>query len=54
MKYTELKVGRNAGMWVDENGTIYTERVARKRMANPALYDPAPPKAASKKKGKKQ
>jgi len=40
MKYTEIKKGRNAGMYEDENGVVYTERVAKKRMANHDLYHP--------------
>ena len=40
MKYTEVKKGPNKGLWEDENGVAYTEAVAKKRMANPALYHP--------------
>jgi len=40
MKYTEIKEGNNAGMYEDENGVVYTEKVAKKRMANPELYNP--------------
>lgn len=54
MKYTEIKSGRNKGFWENEDGVIYTEKVARKRMANPELYDPEPvKKAPAKKKAKK-
>jgi len=48
MKYKEIKKGRNAGMWEDENGVIYTEKVAEKRQANPDLYDPEPVKKKKK------
>jgi hypothetical protein len=41
MKYTEIKKGKHIGMYEDENGVIYTAKVAQKRMANPELYDPA-------------
>ena len=40
MKYKEIKKGRNKGLWEDENGIVYTEKVAKKRIANPELYDP--------------
>lgn len=56
MKYTEIKEGSNKGLWEDENGVAYTEKVARKRMANPELYDPFDKVVANrnaKKKAKK-
>lgn len=40
MKYTEIKSGKHTGMYEDEDGVIYTAKVAQKRMANPELYDP--------------
>jgi hypothetical protein len=40
MKYTEIKKGKHTGMYEDENGVIYTAKVAKKRMANPELYHP--------------
>lgn len=50
MKYTEIKQGPNKGLWKNENGVLYTAKVAKKRMANPELYDPEPEKKAPKKK----
>ncbi|GAF70305.1 unnamed protein product [marine sediment metagenome] len=49
MKYKEMKEGPNKGLWEDENRVAYTPSVAKKRMANPELYDPEPPKKAKKK-----
>jgi len=49
MKYTEIKKGKNTGMYKDENGIVYTAKVSAKRMANPDLYDPPPLKKAKKK-----
>lgn len=53
MKYTEIKEGNNAGLWKDENGTVYTARVAKKRQASPELYDPYDNVLANRKKKKK-
>lgn len=57
MKYTEITEGNNAGYYEDENGVIYTAKVAMKRMANHDLYHPPEaeeePKKAVKKKAKK-
>ena len=49
MKYTKIEEGDHAGYYEDENGVIYTERVALKRMAKPELYDPKPAKEPKKK-----
>lgn len=51
-----MKEGPNKGLWEDENGVAYTERVAKKRMANHELYHPADNVVANrtpKKKAKK-
>lgn len=40
MKYTKIEKGPNKGLYENEKGVIYTEKVALKRMAKPMLYDP--------------
>lgn len=49
MKYKEIKKGLNKGLWENEDGVVYTEDVAKIRMANPDAYDPKPKKKDEKK-----